>query len=242
VICNTGIGLIPTVDGQVEWFSEKGLYDGLFLMSDERTGSYWNHMTGESVHGPLAGQRLEVENVLHSTVAQVLAEDPETLFAWSNHESALTRIERGGTLDGLLRRIRGLPEIFPATLGEEDGRRDRMEMGIGIWTESNARYYAMEMVQTSDNAILDDFDGERVLIYYDPTAYSLAAHFTDADRVWWEEDVLRFSTGEYIEKGVRFDSDGNRVEMERPLQVYTRWYGFSLTFPETEIYGEGDGG
>ena len=25
----------------------------------------------------------------------------------------------------------------------------------------------------------------------------------------------------------------------RPLQIFTRWYGFSLTFPDTEIYGGG---
>ena len=75
-----------------------------------------------------------------------------------------------------------------------------------------------------------------MLVDYDPTAYSLAAHYTDADRVWWEDDVLRFSTGDYIEGGVRFEEDGSRSQLERPLQVYTRWYGFSLTFPETEVY------
>ena len=35
------------------------------------------------------------------------------------------------------------------------------------------------------------------------------------------------------------DVEGDAVEVERPLQVYTRWYGFSLTFPEPEIWGRG---
>ncbi len=240
MICNTGIGLIPTVDGQVEWFSEKGLYDGLFLMSDERTGTYWNHMTGEAVQGPLTGNRLELENVLHTTVAQALAQDPETQLAWSSHPRAVGRSEGGGgTLTALLRRIRGLPEIFSATLGAEDERRPRMDMGIGIWNDTNARYYSMDAIEENGRLLLDTFEGQRVLIYYDPTAYALAAQYTDADRAWWDGDVLRFSTGEFIEDGVRYADDGSRVERERPLQVFTRWYGFSLTFPETEVYGEG---
>jgi hypothetical protein len=49
VICNTGIGLIPEVDGEVHTFTEQGLYDGLFLIYDEESGTRWNHMTGEAV-------------------------------------------------------------------------------------------------------------------------------------------------------------------------------------------------
>ena len=240
MICNTGIGLIPTVDGQVELFREQGLYDGLFLMADERTGTYWNHMTGEAVHGPLSGKRLELENVLHSTVAQVLAENPNAQLAWSEHPRAVQRSDRGGTLATLLSRIKGLPDIFPATLGGEDDRRPRMDIGVGIWSDAGgARYYAMETVQAYDNAVLDTFAETGVLIYYDPTAYALGAHFTDAERVWWEGDVLHMSDGDYIETGVRFNEDGTRDQTERPLQVFTRWYGFSLTFPETQVYGEG---
>jgi len=97
----------------------------------------------------------------------------------------------------------------------------------------------MESLEEHGRALFDTFDGRRVLIYYDPTAYALMAQYTTADRVWWEDDILRFSTGERIEDGVRLAEDGTVVEVERPLQVFTRWYGFSLTFPGTEIFGEG---
>ena len=40
------------------------------------------------------------------------------------------------------------------------------------------------------------------------------------------------------ENGLLFNADGDQIETEAPLQVFTRWYGFSLTFPSTEIYGE----
>ncbi len=238
MICNTGIGLIPRVDGQIDYFSEKGLYDGLFLMSDERTGTYWHHMTGEAVYGPLTGKRLELENVLHTTVEQILEESPDALVAISDHPRAMDRRERGGTLSWLLHMIKGVPDMFPATMGSEDDRRPRMDMGIGIWNDSGQRYYPMETVREKDDAILDTFGGRKVLVYYDPTAYALVARYTEADRVRWDEKVLHLSTGDRIEKGVLLAQDGSRAQGERPLQVFTRWYGFSLTFPETELYGQ----
>ena len=239
MICNTGIGLIPEIDGQIHTFTEQGLYDGLFLMMDHETETRWNHMTGEAVHGPLLGQQLDLENVLHTTVEQVLAEDPEALVAWSEHPQALRRSgdgDGGGTLARLLARIPGVPDMFPPTMGEEDDRRERMEMGIGIWNDEGARYYPMPTVEAMDNALFDDFGGERVLVYYDPTAHALTAERTDAESVSWDGDILRLSNGDRIEEGVLFGGDGERKERNRPLQVFTRWYGFSLTFPETEIF------
>ena len=240
MVCNTRIGLIPRVDGEVDFFALSGLYDGLFLFSDERTGTYWNHMTGEGLYGPLAGKRLELENVLHSTVAQVLAQDPETLVAISDHP----RVSRPETaaqapaswFSRLLRRgDRGLSGQFQGTIREEDDRRPTMELGIGIWNDSGARYYAMGTVEEQGRALFDTFDGRRVLVFYDPTAHALSVQYSTAERVWWEDDVLRLSTGERIENGIRFAEDGTPVEVERPLQFFTRWYGFSLTFPGTEI-------
>jgi hypothetical protein len=42
-----------------------------------------------------------------------------------------------------------------------------------------------------------------------------------------------------VEKGVLRTADGEKAEVKRPLRVFTRWYGFSLTFPGTQIYGDG---
>ncbi len=41
VICNTGVGMTPVVDGAVHHFSAGGLYDGLVLLIDDETGTYW---------------------------------------------------------------------------------------------------------------------------------------------------------------------------------------------------------
>jgi len=237
VICNTGIGLIPSIDGAVHTFTEQGLYDGLFLMYDKESGSHWNHMTGESVRGPLKGMTLPVENVYHTTVGQVLAESPEARVAWSDHPSASRGLEEsGGTLSRMLQMIPGVPDMFPPTMGEEDDRRDRMEMGIGIWKDDLARYYPLPVVRAWDNVVFDTFAGENVVIYYDPSAYALMAEQTDASGATWEGSVLRLSNGDRIEDGILYGPDGERKERDRPLQVFTRWYGFSLTFLEPDIF------
>ena len=237
MICNTGIGLIPEIDGQVHTFTEQGLYDGLFLMMDHETGTRWNHMTGEAVHGPLLGTRLTLENVLHTTVAQALAEHPDAQVAWSEHPEAIRRSgDGGGTLTRLLSRITGVPDMFPGTMGEEDDRRERMEMGLGLWTDDLARYYPMPTVEANGNLLFDALDGRRVLVYYDPTAHALTAEHTEAEEARWDGDVLLLSNGDRVEDGVLFGPDGARKDRDRPLQVFTRWYGFSLTFPETEIF------
>ncbi len=200
-------------------------------------------MTGEAVYGPLAGKRLEVYNVLHSTVQQVLAQDRTALVAISEHPrvdlfsdpseqnpSRRSQLKRWGD--------RGLSRQFLGTIREEDDRRPTMELGIGIWSGPAARYYSMPAIEEQGRALLDTFEGRSVLVYNDPTAYALIAHYTTADRVWWEDDVLHLSTGERIENGLLYNESGDRVEAEAPLQVFTRWYGFSLTFPATDIYGE----
>lgn len=205
-------------------------------MFDHETETYWSHMTGEALYGPDVGKRLEVRNLLHTTVAQILAQDPETRVALSDHQNASGR---QSTLGSILSRYTRLPDMFPATLGGEDGRRPRMDLGLGIWEGAVARYYATETLTASGRAVVDSFGGRNVIVYIDPTEFTPMAQYIDADSVWWDGDVLRFSNGRYLDDGSTYGADGERIDIERPLQVFTRWYGFSQTFRETEIFEGG---
>ena len=113
-------------------------------------------MTGEAVYGPLAGKRLQLYNVLHSTVQQVLAQDPAALVAISEHPRVALSGQPGGAGVGSLGRRsgtwlsrlanlgeRGLGRQLLGTIREEDDRRPTMEIGVGIWSGPAARYYPM---------------------------------------------------------------------------------------------------
>ncbi len=230
--------MTPRVGNDVHWFAEQGLYNGLFLMKDEETGTFWDHMTGRAVYGPLVGETLAVDaGLVHTTVAQVLRNNPDAMISLSN-EAIRTddQMKVEGLLAGIARRLGGM---FQSTVKQEDDRRPTMDLGIGIWTETEARYYPLDVVRAEGRMIVDNFGDESVVVLIDPDNFVLAAFRTEARSAEWDDDVLRLSDGTYVEGGVLRDASGDVVIGSRPLQVFTRWYGFSLTFPHTEIYGEG---
>jgi hypothetical protein len=47
-----------TVNGRQLHFHLAGINNQNFIMRDEETGSWWQQVTGEAIHGPLKGQRL----------------------------------------------------------------------------------------------------------------------------------------------------------------------------------------
>lgn len=230
--------MTPRVGADVHWFAEQGLYDGLFLMKDEETGTFWDHMTGRAVYGPLVGETLEVSaGLIQTTVAQVLRTAPDAMITLSDEA---IRTDDQMKVDGLLRGIgRRLGGMFQSTVKEEDDRRPTMDLGIGIWSADAARYFPLDVVRAQGRALVDEFEGQSVLVYIDPENFVLAAFRATGDDPTWDDDVLRMSDGSYVQSGVMYDASGARVEGGRPLQVFTRWYGFSLTFPHTEVYGEG---
>lgn len=229
--------MAPSIDGQVHHFAEHGLYDGLFLMRDEETGTFWDHMTGEAVYGPAVGRSLSVSNLRQTTVEQILSENRGTLVALSNRA---IRTDDDMKTEGLLAGMRGrLNRFFSSTIERQDERRPTMDLGLGIWGADEAIYYPYDVILENGRAVLDEYGGEGVLVYLDPTSHSLAAWLTAADGFEWDEMTLRLSDGSYVESGVFRDASGERLEGRRPLQVFTRWYGFSLTFPGVPIY---DGG
>ena len=231
--------MTPRVGDDVHWFAEQGLYDGLFLMKDDETGTFWDHMTGRAVYGPLVGETLPVSGLVQTTVEQVLETHPDARITLSDQAIRSDANMKVEGRQGLLAGIRGrLNRMFSSTIEEEDGRRATMDLGLGLWTADEARYYPLDRLREEGRALVDTFAGERVLVYVDPVSFVPAAFRVSGDRPRWDNDVLRLSDGSYVESGILYDANGERVGGDRPVQVFTRWYGFSLTFPHTEIYGD----
>ena len=213
----------------VHHFEFGGLYDGLSLLRDFETGTIWNHITGEAMFGPLAGERLATYNLLHMTVAGALAAYPQLDVALSDRpirKQEKSFIDQVPVLAGVLRR----------TMAREDERRPQMELGLGIWRDDVQRYYPMKTVREQDGLVVDTFEDRQVVVYIDPRTRVLTGLFTRAQHAEWNGKRIRLSDGTTIRNGAVFDAAGDRIESDRPLQLFTRWYGFALTFPETTIY------
>ena len=117
--------MTPSIDGVTHTFAEHGLYDGLFLMRDEETGTFWDHLTGEAVYGPGVGTTLEIANLLHSRVDLTLENHPDALIALSDRG---IRTDEDMQPLSLLARVRGgLNRMFNSTIKEEG-------LGLRPWT------------------------------------------------------------------------------------------------------------
>jgi len=240
--------LVPTIDGKLHHFSNLGLYDGLFVMQDAETKTLWSHITGEALYGPLVGRNLgPVGNLLQMNVKQALAMDSKTQIAISDRIYFAGGRQLGSTGD--LRQLggsrqngpnpnAGLNARFIPTLGKEDPRRPRMELGLGVWTSTTHRYYPMERIREHDRAFIDQLDGRKILIYIDPETNTPAALFVSASSAKVQGNEVHLDNGSVVRDGLLFDRGGKRSAIERPDQVFTRWYGFALTFPGCEIFGQ----
>jgi hypothetical protein len=223
------------IDGRTHHFAARGLFNGLILLGDRESGSYWDHITGECVHGPLKGHRLEIFPLSHTDVTQALAIHPGAQIATSKQtlkQRILARITDWG------RQSKGgmLPPGFKKTMGEEDPRRPPMDRGLGVWNDTTHRYYPLERLHAHGGALLDNLDGQGLLVYVDPAINTPSAFYTEATRCRWQGDVLHLDTGETVREGLLYDAEGELWAIARPMQLFARWYGFAYTFPGCDVY------
>jgi len=248
--------LVPIIDGKLHHFTNAGLYNGLFTLYDAETHTLWNHVTGDAEYGPLVGRTLGPPgNQLQMNVKQALEQDPKTEIAISDRVyfaggkqfgAAGGGPGRGGG-GGQGRANQGrdgpnpdavMADRFRGTLGKEDQRRPRMELGLGVWTATTHRYYPVARIREQGAAVLDRLDGRPVLIYIDPESNTPAALFVKSASAKMQDKDVLLDHGSAVRSGVLLDRRGKRVGMERPQQIFTRWYGFALTFPGGEVFGQ----
>lgn len=226
--------MVASTDGQTMLhFDNVGLYDGLFVMQDHESKTLWNHISGEALYGPHVGRTLgPVGNVMQMTVSEALEYDSAMQVAISDRP--YTGMPGGGRY---LSDDAQLMDMFIETLGDEDSRRSRMELGLGIWTDETRRYYPMDEIRAR-GVLFDQVDDQDVLIYIEARSATPTAIFVDAQSATIEGNEVHLDTGAVVRGGNLYDADGNRVEGERPQQLFTRWYGFALTFPNAEVFGQ----
>jgi len=216
-------------------FENVGIYDGLFVMQDTESKTLWNHISGEAMYGPHVGKTLgPIGNLLQLDVQEALAVDPGMEVAISDRPYAgRSSVPGQGTLSADAELI----GMFIETLGEEDNRRPRMDMGLGVWTDASRRYYPMEEIRAR-GALIDRLDDRDIVVFIEARSATPTAIFVDSDSATIEGNEIRLDSGAVIRAGVLFDAQGNRQAREQPQQIFTRWYGYILTFPGAEVFGQ----
>ncbi len=206
------------------------------LMGDRQTGSYWDHITGECLHGPLKGRQLELAPLRHMRADQALAQFPDTRIARSRLPLPFGLIEWVTRLLQKLGRGHFVPPGFAGSMGAEDPRRPRLDMGLGVWTDKISRYYPLDLLKANGGLIIDRFADSTALVYLDPVSGTPAPVFVDVRQAEWDGDEVRLDSGGSLRNGRLYDAHGAELPVRQPLHLFARWYGFSLTFPSCEIY------
>ena len=229
--CNTGMVFDPVMNGQTLHFRRRGAYDGLLLIWDEETNSYWQHITGQCLYGSSQGQQLrQITTTRQINGAEAAAYSGTALLLTSPLTEEQQKLSHHCRENAHVI-LNGWKRALSAPLAQEDTRRPRFELGLGVWSSSGSTFFPLEMLYANDSIFMTEFEGRRMLIYQLPEAIAPVAAYVDAKRAYWERDVLRLDGGAYIQNDQYFTSDGQSKALERPMQLLMRWYGFALTFP-----------
>jgi hypothetical protein len=137
-----------TIEGETLELGAVGLDEGVFILYDRQTGSWWNQILGRAVRGPLEGQRLRKRASTLTTWGRWRALHPETTVFSDPRlagrrrftEESVSRVTLSG--DG-------------PTVGED--------LIVGVEGESSARAYLLRRLAVGRVAN-DTVDGEPIVV------------------------------------------------------------------------------
>jgi hypothetical protein len=236
-LCNAGSVFDPRYKDTLYSFAPQGYYDLMVLIADQETGSYWNHLTGSCLHGPLAGAALKrLSSLAQMRAGEAAHAHPNALLAIIEDMSA--EISATASRWNRVYRLAENPSYgqeLLATLKEEDTRRPRHDMGLGVWTSTTQRYYPITTLYAQQNVIIDTVDGRGIVVIFNDEVglpevfYADARHVTQRGQEFILDDSARYVRGTLM-------IDDMPVKPQRPHHNAIRWYAFSSIFPSCEVY------
>ena len=231
MICSSGVGFDPVIDGHRYQFDVAGLYDGLFVMMDRTTGSIWTHFDGTILTGPLAGTgtALAIQPLFHRRWKDWVAEHPDTLvMAWNDAYADSYWNTRPGEP--------GLGRQFLDTIRSLDDRLPENELVLGVDTGTGSRAYVL----SDDGGLVvmaDEVGGVPIVVVMEPDSV-----FGIAFAATLDGEVLVFDTDDaFVDaSGTAWNLDGSSDDGRQLTFVtsfVTEWYGWAAYHPDTDIAG-----
>lgn len=158
------------VDGKTYHFSAGGLYNGLILLIDDETRSYWDHISGEALHGSMAGKQLPMWGIEQSTVKALLQSEPELLMLLSK-QGWWPRL-----MAWLSEKWTGkFPPGFRLTMDKSDDRLSEMTIGLGI-ADGVGRFYTLDQI---GDGLEDEWNGQLLRVSIDSVSGVPQATYAD---------------------------------------------------------------
>ena len=214
-----------------------GIYNGVFTMWDEQTGTTWSHLDGVAIEGPLGGDQLALLPLVTTTWASWRAEYPDTTVLEINteHQNQYRENLRIGA-DGLRGR-------FVDSIEQIDERLPLNELVIGVIAGDEARAFPISgsggsapMQATVGGVpvvILEDGDGQATLAYHRALSDSRVLDFERRDGALYDTETGTL----WSATGLGLEGELTGVQLAFVTSFFTEWYGWAAFYPGTTIYG-----
>lgn len=242
MICSSGIGFDPLVDGRRLHLGFHGIWQGVAVLYDRETQSLWFHLTGRAYAGPLEGTALaRLPTGRHTTWQDWRTDHPGTRVL-AVDERFVGRVGDRGYFgrEGCRRGDPFLPDVFRRTLKDTDDRLPLHELVHGAVVAGQPVAWPIRSVL--DAGLVSTRVGEvPVLLWGDRASGSVVAF----ERRLGEEVLEFVPAGDRRvrdEGGSLFDREGVAREGPRagqrlrPLDgLQAEWYGWFAHHPDTRL-------
>jgi hypothetical protein len=228
------------VDGRPLHFHLFGINNQNFIMRDEETGSWWQQVTGEAIHGPLRGRRLAP--VDHDEVSfgiwraerpmgRVLQPDPRYAGEYEDWNWE--------------KRMKKVPTVQPR--GKDDPLEPRAVV-VGVTGGERARAYPFPLLR-QQSPVVDRLGGEPIVLVVGEDGKSIrvfAATFDGRPLSFVRRVGVRPLRLVDAETGSEWDFTGTAVSgplagralrKVRALKEY--WFDWKTYHPQTDVYRAG---
>jgi len=154
------------VDGRRQRFHLTGINNQNFLMHDEETGSWWQQVTGEAIHGPFKGRRLDLVPYDEVSFASWKREHPKGRVLRPDDSGPAHQFSQSWEAE-----TARLPVVTPARAGDSLQPRDVV---VGIRLGGAARAYPLDALQRQ-SPVQDSVGSIPVLLVFGEDGRSVRA-------------------------------------------------------------------
>jgi hypothetical protein len=242
VICSSGIGFDPVLDGDRLTFGFEGIYQGTAVLYDRETGSLWMHLTGRSFEGPLAGRGLRrLASGRHTRWDEWRSTHPGTDVMAPDPRHRRDYFPRSAARSGM----DYFPPDFTPTIATRSAALGLSDLVYGVVVAGRARAYPFRRLAAGPGVVAETFEGVAVTVWYAPAARSAAAFDARLEgrvRAFRPDPTLpaRFRDEE---TGSTWNLEGEAVEGPLagsrlvPLDgLMAEWYGWYANYPSTTLW------
>jgi len=224
------------VGGRRLTFHLAGINNQNFIMRDEETGSWWQQVTGEAIHGPLKGQRLEPIFSDEVSFAVWKRERPQGRVLRPD-ERVAGRYEAADWEE----KYAELPVVTPVSPGDQFPPRELM---AGVVIGGKAKAYPLADLER-ERLILDSVGGTPIFVAAGEDGKSVRAFERRVEGRVLEFFAQARPEAQFVdaETGTTWDFSGRAVggpllgkQLTKVAVLKDYWFDWKIYHPETAVY------